>query len=98
MSPPGDETRELIASAEDRAKMDAAAELAAARREDDLKRVAHRERDMRRLMWLALVIAVAGLGAAATFWDDIVRAEVRIEQLEQKKHEPAKRSFFDRFR
>jgi hypothetical protein len=84
MSPPGDETRTLIGNIEERAKVarEHQAEL------DEAHRKAQREKDMRTLLYVVLAAAIVGLGTVATFWDDLVRNEVRLEQLEKYRPPP----------
>lgn len=94
---PGDETKAMIADVGRLAREDAATALERSEESAELRRQAQRERDMRRLLWIVLAAAVAVIGTAAAFWDDIVRNEVRLERLEQGREAP-KRSWLDRFR
>jgi hypothetical protein len=78
------ETEELIHLAEER--------LESARLHDRevalLQLAAQRQTDLRRILWAAIVAGLAAIGTAATFWDDIVRNEIRLENLEHRHEAP----------
>ncbi len=81
--PPGNETRELIANVEERAR----SAMEQRQREAELEREAQRQKDLRALLWMAILGALAILGTVAAFWDDLVRNELRLERLEETKPE-----------